>query len=460
VIIIDKYLEKRQKENKPIRIGLIGAGAMGQGLVNQIMRYTQGMTISAVANRTLEKAITAYENAGYTAKVCHNLQSLQDCISAGDLAVTQNAELLCEVKDLDILVECTGTINFAAEIVLKAIQNKKHVLLFNAELDATIGPILKVYADKAGVMLSGCEGDQPGAILNLYRYVKSLGLIPLVYGNIKGLQDFYRNPSTQAGFAAAWQLTPQLATEAADGTKISFEQASVANAIGAGIAKRGMLGYHHTGHIDDMTSMFDVEELKRLGGIVDYVVGPKPGPGVFVFATTDDPITKHYLKYMKLGEGPLYSFYTPYHLMYMEISFSIARMILFNDTIMEPLGKPIVEVITLAKTPLLKGKKLDGIGGYDVYGQCENASSAREENLLPIGLAQGAVVKQDLPRDHALCFDDVELPQETLALQLFKEQTKMFFPLVKNFLFALFLFIYSIDESFESFINQYFDTYP
>jgi predicted homoserine dehydrogenase-like protein len=460
MIIVDKHLEIRQKENNPIRIGLIGAGAMGQGLVNQIMRYTQGMIISAVANRTLQKAIDAYDNAGYTSKVCHNLQSLQDCISAGDLAVTQNAELLCEVKGLDILVECTGTINFAAEIVLKAIQNKKHVLLFNAELDASIGPILKVYADKAGVMLSGCEGDQPGAIMNLYRYVKGLGLTPLLYGNIKGLQDFYRNPTTQADFAATWQLTPQLATEAADGTKISFEQACVANAIGVGIAKRGMLGYNYTGHIDDMTSMYDVEELQRLGGIVDYVVGPKPGPGVFVFATTDDPMTKHYLKYMKLGEGPLYSFYTPYHLMYMEISFSIARMVLFNDIVMEPLNKPMVEVITLAKTPLTRGKVLDGIGGYDIYGQCENAVVARKENLLPIGLAEGAILSRDVPIDHAFSFDDVELPEENLAVRLFKEQTKMFFPrLMSNLLLMPLFLIYCLVNYLKTFSKNILHIY-
>ena len=175
-------------------------------------------------------------------------------------------------------MECTGTIHYAASLILKAIENKRDVLLFNPEVDATIGPILKVYADAAGVMLSGCEGDQPGVIMNLYRFVKGLGLTPLICGNIKGLQDFYRNPTTQAGFAARWGLTPEMVTSFADGTKISMEQACVANATGMGVAKRGMLGYTHDGHIDDMVTMYDIDELKRLGGIVDYVVGPKPTP--------------------------------------------------------------------------------------------------------------------------------------------------------------------------------------
>lgn len=432
MIIVDTLLQKRAQEGKPIRVGLWGAGEMAKGMVNQVMRYTPGMEVAVIANRTLSKAIEAYEYTDTEATVCNDLQSLQECISRGGFAVTEDAELLCVVEGLDLLIECTGTIHFAANLVMKAIENKKHVLLFNPEVDATIGPILKAYADKAGVMLSGCDGDQPGVIMNLFRFVKGLGLTPLICGNIKGLQDFYRTPTTQASFAARWNLTPEMVTQFADGTKISIEQACVANATGMGIAKRGMLGYHHNGHIDDMTSMYDVEELKKLGGIVDYVVGPKPGPGVFVFATTDDPKTKHYLNYGKLGEGPLYSFYTPYHLIYFEIPISIARMVLLNDIIMAPIGGPVVEVATFAKTDQKAGKRLDGLGGYDYYGQCENAKQARMENLLPVGLAEGAVLKRDLAKDSIITFDDVELPEENLVQRLYREQTAMFFPELKE----------------------------
>ncbi|MCC9135031.1 NAD(P)H-dependent oxidoreductase [Pontibacter silvestris] len=428
MIIVDNYLQAREREGNPIRVGVFGAGEMAQGMVNQIMRYTPGMEVAVIANRTLSKAIDAYEYTDTKAEVCEDLEALQHCLDKGGYAVTTNAELLCEVNGLDILVEATGTIEYAANLILKAFENGKHVLMFNPEVDATLGPILKVYADKAGVMLSGCDGDQPGVIMNLYRFVKSIGLKPVLCGNIKGLQDFYRNPTTQAGFAAQWHLTPEMVTSFADGTKISIEQACVANATGMGVAKRGMLGYHYKGHIDDMVTMYDAEELERLGGIVDYVVGPKPGPGVFVYATTTDPKTKHYLNYGKLGEGPLYSFYTPYHLIYFEIPHSIARMVLFNDIIMAPIAGPVVEVITMAKTELKAGKKLNGIGGYDYYGQCENAPTARQENLLPVGLAEGAVVKRDLPRDHVITFDDVELPEENLVQRLYKEQLKTFFP--------------------------------
>jgi predicted homoserine dehydrogenase-like protein len=429
MIIIDNLLAARERAGKPIRVGLWGAGEMAQGMVNQIMRYTPGMEVSVIANRTLSKAHQAYTYTGHAARECSSRAELQACLDAGQLAVTDRAELLCEVEGLDVLVECTGTIHFSAELIMKAIEWKRNVLLFSPELDATVGPLLKVYADQAGVLLSGSSGDQPGCIMDLFRFVKGMGLTPLLCGNIKGLQDYYRNPTTQAGFAAQWHLTPEMVTCFADGTKISIEQACVANATGMGVARRGMIGHRNPdGHVDDMTSWYDIEELKRLGGIVDYVVGPKPGPGVFVYATTDDPKSKHYLAYGKLGPGPLYSFYQPYHLIYAEIPHSIARLVLLQDVTMAPLAGPVVEVITLAKTPLAAGHTLDGLGGYDTYGQCENAETARRENLLPVGLAEGCTLRRAVPRDTPLTFDDVILPPDNLVQRLWREQFARFFP--------------------------------
>jgi predicted homoserine dehydrogenase-like protein len=174
----------------------------------------------------------------------------------------------------------------------------------NAELDGTVGPILKIKAEQNGVIFSGSDGDQPGVEMNLYRFVKSIGLTPLVCGNIKGLQDPYRNPTTQKGFAEKWGQKPEMVTSFADGTKISFEQAIVANATGMRVKSRGMSrGFEWKQHIDGLTRHYDVDELKQLGGIVDYVVGAIPGPGVYVFATIDDPKQKHYLNLYKLGEG-------------------------------------------------------------------------------------------------------------------------------------------------------------
>ncbi|WP_414572963.1 NAD(P)H-dependent oxidoreductase [Nostoc sp. CCY 9925] len=429
MIIIDRALQARAAASNPIKVGMIGAGFMGRGIANQIVNSVPGMELVAIFNRKIDAAKQAYSEAGIEdIQVVATVGELEDAIANGKYAVTDDAKLLCRAQSIDALIEVTGAIEFGAQIVTEAIAHRKHVIMMNAELDGTIGPILKVYADKAGVILSACDGDQPGVQMNLYRFVKSIGLTPLLCGNIKGLQDPYRNPTTQEGFAKRWGQKPHMVASFADGTKISFEQAIVANATGMKVAKRGMLGYDFTGYVDEMAQLYDVEQLKELGGIVDYVVGAKPGPGVYVFATHDDPKQRHYLNLYKLGEGPLYSFYTPYHLCHFEVPLSVARVVLFGDAVMSPLAGPLVDVITTAKIDLKAGETLDGIGYYMTYGQCENSDIVQQQNLLPIGLAEGCRLKRDISRDEVLTYDDVELPEGRLCDRLRAEQNSYFAP--------------------------------
>ncbi|KST66478.1 NAD(P)H-dependent oxidoreductase [Mastigocoleus testarum] len=427
MIIVDRALQARAEAGNPIKVGMIGAGFMGRGIANQIANSVPGMELVAISNRSIDAAKRAYSEAGIEDfKVVSSVSDLEASIANNSYAITEDAMLLCRASGIDALIEVTGAVEFGAHVVMEAIANGKHVIMMNAELDGTIGPILKVHADKAGVILSACDGDQPGVQMNLYRFVKSIGLTPLLCGNIKGLQDPYRNPTTQEAFAKRWGQKPHMVTSFADGTKISFEQAIVANATGMKVAKRGMLGYDFKGHVDEMTNMYDVEQLKELGGIVDYVVGAKPGPGVFVFGTHDDPKQRHYLNLYKLGEGPLYSFYTPYHLCHFEVPISVARAVLFQDYVLSPLGGPIVDVVTTAKINLKAGETLDGIGYYMTYGQCENSDTTQKQNLLPIGLAEGCRLKRDIPKDAVLTYEDVELPQGRLCDKLRMEQNNYF----------------------------------
>ncbi|MBN4002467.1 Gfo/Idh/MocA family oxidoreductase [Nostoc sp. LPT] len=429
MIIIDRALQACAAAENPIKVGMIGAGFMGRGIANQIVNSVPGMELVAISNRQIGAAKQAYSEAGIEdIQVVATVSELEDAIANGKYAVTEDAKLLCRAEGIDALIEVTGAVEFGAGIVMEAIAHRKHVIMMNAELDGTIGPILKVYADKAGVILSACDGDQPGVQMNLYRFVKSIGLTPLLCGNIKGLQDPYRNPTTQEGFAKHWGQKPHMVTSFADGSKISFEQAIVANATGMKVAKRGMLGYDFSGHVDEMTQLYDVEQLKELGGIVDYVVGAKPGPGVYVFATHDDPKQRHYLNLYKLGEGPLYSFYTPYHLCHFEVPLSVARAVLFGDAVMSPLAGPLVDVVTTAKIDLKAGETLDGIGYYMTYGQCENSDIVQQQNLLPMGLAEGCRLKRDISKDRVLTYEDVELPEGRLCDQLRTEQNTYFAP--------------------------------
>lgn len=429
MIIVDTALNARHEAGNPVKVGMIGAGFMGWGIANQIVNYLPGMELVAVSSRTLASARKAYAEAGIDDPLEVTTQAaLEDAIRAGKPAVTDDALLLCRAEGIDALIEVTGTIEFAAGVILEAIANRKHVVMMNAELDGTIGPILKAYADEAGVILSGCDGDQPGVEMNLFRYVKSIGLKPLVCGNIKGLQDPYRNPTTQASFAAQWGQAAHMVTSFADGTKISFEQAIVANATGMTVSQRGMIGLDFRGHIDELTQVYDVESLKSWGGIVDYVVGAQPSPGVYVIGLMEDPKQQHYLRYYKKGDGPLYSFYTPYHLCHLEVPLSVARVVLCNDVVLAPIAGPMVDVITLAKTDLKAGETLDGIGYYKTYGQCENSGVVQAQRLLPMGLAEGCRLKRDIPRDQAITYDDVILPEGRLCDKLRAEQDARFAP--------------------------------
>ena len=277
---------------------------------------------------------------------------------------------------VDVLLEVTGAVEEAIAPVLAAIEHGKHVALMNPELDGTLGPLLKHKADKAGVVFTDVDGDQPGVEGNLWRFVKGLGVRPVLCGNIKGLQDPYRTPTTQAAFAARWGQNPAMVTSFADGTKVSFEQAVVANATGMTVAKRGMHGYtvEPGTAVTEAAKLWDPEELLAGPGIVDYVVGASPGPGVFVLGTIEHPRQRHYLNLYKLGEGPIYCFYTPYHLCHFEVPATLARAAIFGDATIAPLGAPQVEVVAVAKRDLAAGEVVDELGGYLVYGEAEAAA--------------------------------------------------------------------------------------
>lgn len=430
MIIIDTALAKRHAENNPIRVAMVGAGFMAKGIALQICQYVQGMELVAISNRSIEKARQAYNEAGVLqVQEVSNVAQLEDNIRNGKYSIADDPFLLCDAEGIDAIIEVTGAVEFGAQVSMRAIQNKKHLILMDAEVDGTVGPILKVYADKAGVVFTNADGDQPGVMMNLYRFVKAMGVNPVLLGNIKGLHDPYRNPTTQEGFAKKWGQKPEMVTSFADGSKISFEQAIVANGTGMRVAKRGMHGptVAPGSHLKEVLNIYPLEDLLEGPGIVDYVVNvAEPSPGVFALGTHDHPIQKHYLNLYKLGEGPLYLYYTPYHLCHFEVPFTVARAVLFNDAALTPIGKPYVEVITAAKTDLKAGQTIDGIGHYMVYGLAENADVTYAENLLPIGVSEGCILKRDIPKDQAITYDDVLLPEGRLVDKLRKEQTEHF----------------------------------
>ncbi|PWW60363.1 putative homoserine dehydrogenase-like protein [Actinokineospora spheciospongiae] len=426
MIIVDNALRERAEQDRPIRVGMVGAGFMGRGLANHIVKSVPGMRLVAIANRNLANAERAYVEAGVRPVRADTAGRIDAAVAAGRPAVTEDAFELLAVEQLDCLVDVTGAVGFGAAVTVAAIERRLPVVTMNAELDGTVGPLLAHRARAAGVVLTGADGDQPAVQANLLRFVAGLGVTPLVAGNVKGLQDEYRTPTTQRAFAERWGQSPHMVTSFADGTKVSFEQAIVANAFGFTTGRRGMYGRAHTGHVDELTGRYDVDELRGLGGVVDYVVGARPGPGVYVLGTHDDPSQRHYLELYKLGPGPLYSFYAPYHLCHLETPNSVVRAVDFADAALSPPGAPRVDVVAVAKRDLTVGQALDGLGGFDTYGVAETHRTTRVERLLPMGLAEGCVLRRAVAKDAVLSHDDVALPPGRLVDALREEQDTLF----------------------------------
>ena len=425
MIIIDDALQRRDKEGKPIKVGMVGAGYLGQAIALQIEQYVPGMTLVAISNRTISRAEKAFIDAGVGPIItAETFSEIENGIIEGKKIITEDAELVCKANGIEAIIEVTGEIEFGAKVAMAAIENKKHIILMNAELDATLGPILKIYADKNNVVMTDADGDQPGVMMNLFRFVNSIGYQSVLVGNIKGLQDHYRTPQTQKAYAARFNLSPKMATSFADGTKISMENAVVANATGFKVGRRGMYG-PECNHVNEAVSLFPMDQMLN-EGLVDYILGAEPSPGVFVLGYNQNPNRRHYMHHFKMGEGPLYAFYVPYHLPHLEVPLTVARAVLFNDATITPIGGPVCEVITIAKRDLKAGEILDGIGGFTCYGTIENSEVCLAEDILPMGLSEKCRLVRDIPKDKAIGYKDVEIPSERLCDELLLRQREYF----------------------------------
>ena len=425
MIIVDTALKRRAAEGRPVRVAMVGAGYMARGIALQIETAIQGMELVGIANRTPAGARDCFADAGVTeVSEARTREDAEAAIAAGRRVVTEDPGILCRADGVDAVVEITGAVEFGAHVTLEAIDAGKHVVLVNAELDATIGPILKQYADRAGVVITNADGDEPGVTMNLYRFVDTLGYRPVLTGNIKGFYDPRRNPDTQKGFAEATGQEPKMVTSFADGTKLSMETCIVANATGFKVGKRGMYG-PSPAHVNDVMEHFDGDRLLQ-GGLVDFVLGAQPGSGAFVVGYNDHPIKKKYMSYFKMGDGPFYVFYRPFHLPQLEVPLTVARAVLFGDAAVAPRNGPSCDVITIAKQDLRAGEQLDGIGGFSCYGTIENYEVSRAGDILPMGLSEGCIVTRDVKIDEAISYADVELPEGRLADKLRSELVETF----------------------------------
>lgn len=418
---VDTALQQRETAGNPIRIGMIGAGATGRAIALQLGTPVPGVRLVAIGNRTAAHAERAFKEAGFTKWVrAESAHEAEAAIARGIPVLAEDPLVLTRCGAIDMILEVTGTIEAGARVTLSAFDHGKHVVLVNAELDSLLGPILKVKADKAGVVVTHTDGDEPGVAMTLLRYLRTLGLRPVAAGNIKGMVDYYRNPDTQRAFAEKNDQDARKVTSFADATKLSMEATVLSNATGFKVGRRGMYG-PACGYVREIGNLLPAEQMIETG-LVDYALGAAPHTGAFVVIHEENPLKKAQLSYYKLGDGPFYVFYTPFHLPHLQIASTIGRAFVHRDPTVAPIGGPVCEVVTIAKRDLKAGEKLDGVGGYCSYGLIDNASSARVASALPIGLSEGSVLRRAVAKDSVVTFDDVDMPAAGLVENLWREQ--------------------------------------
>jgi len=401
---------------------MVGAGATGRAIALQLGTPVPGMRLVAIANRTPEHGERAFRDSNVKEwRRVETAQAASEAIVRGVPVLTEDPSVLTGCDDIDIIVEVTGTVETAAGTVLEAFKHGKHVVLVNAELDSLIGPILKAKADQAGVVVTHTDGDEPGVAMTLLRYLRTCGLRPVAAGNVKGMVDYYRNPDTQRGFAERNDQDVMKVTSFADSTKLSMETTVLANATGFHAGRRGMYG-PECKDVREMAGLLPAGQMLATG-LVDYALGAAPYTGAFVVVHEDSPLKQVQLAYYKLGDGPFYVFYTPFHLPHIQLASTLGRAVVHADATVAPIGGPICEVVAVAKRDLKAGERLDGIGGFCAYGLIENAAPARARNALPIGLSDGCVLLRDIAKDAVLSFDDVISPPGRLAEALWREQS-------------------------------------
>lgn len=429
--MLNKLLELEEK-NQSIKVGLIGAGLMGKGLVSQMM-LVKGMIPSLVVSNKIQDAVKAYTLAGVSKEdivVAKTLNDINIAMENNKYVATDITEYGTKANLVDVVVDATGVPNTGAKIAMDAIENKKHVVMLNVEADVVVGPILNKMAKEKGVVYTGSAGDEPGSVKEIFDFARSTGFEVLAIGKGKNNPiDYEATPDSVREKAIKSQLKPLRLCSFVDGTNTMVEMAAMANATGFIPDIRG--GHGPTTTVDDLPKIYS---LKEDGGIlnkyktVDYAHGI--APGVFVVVTTSLPQVHHEMQFLKMGTGPNYVLYRPYHLTSLETPISIAKAHIYGETTIAPIyEKPVAEVVTIAKKDLKVGERFDGIGEYTILGSIDTYENAKEENLIPIGLInENAIVKKDIKKGQFITYDMIELDKTTEIYKLREKQEQLMEP--------------------------------
>ncbi len=418
---IEIELDQREKDKNPIRVGIAGAGFLGRGLLNQLA-LMKGVTTIAVSSRNPQKAMKRIKESNPSREIslCENRAQIEHALAKGSLVLLRNPTMLPHAKP-DIIADCIGDPEVGAHLCQEAIDSEIHFIA-SPEMDATVGPALNNLAQKKGLIYSGADGDEPGTTMGLYRYVSLIGFEIIAAGKFKDYYNPESTPTSVKPWAEKYDHNPYMIASFADGTKMNLEMAVLANATGLIPGVRGM--HCPTGTLDTIPQLL---ELKKNGGIlarkgvVEVILNAKPSAGVFVVATTGHQQIRKDLEYLKMGEGPNYLFYYPYHLCGVEMGLSLAQIVIHGLPTIAPQKTAVAEVIAVAKKRLKPGDVLDKIGGFSFYGLIDRSETVKKQKLLPVGLAQGVRVIRPVEKGDPIPLESLYLDRSTVLWDLYND---------------------------------------
>ena len=425
-----KDLAARAATGKPVRIGLVGAGEMGTDIVSRVA-HMRGIEIGAISElnpQAAGRSVTIAYGDPDRAVATDTTDALNAAIESGRIATTQKVETLLESGLIDVVIDATGIPSVGAEIGLAAMERGKHLVMMNVEADVTIGAFLRSEAERLGVIYSLGAGDEPSSCMELIEFVSAMGHRIISAGKGKNNPlNFDATPDTYTEEAVRRHMNPRMLVEFVDGSKTMVEMAAIANATGLIPDRPGMHG-----------PACSREELSKVlvpasaGGVlsssegrVDYTIGKGVAPGVFVVAEMDHPRIRERMEDLKMGEGPYFTFFRPYHLTSLEVPLTCARVVLYGKADMVPMARPVAEVCALAKKDMAVGETLDQIGEYCYRAWIMTAPEARLAGAIPCGLLTGAKVTAPIKKGDLITRANASVPANSKIAALRARQDAM-----------------------------------
>ncbi len=431
---MNQKLMKREEEGKIIKVGVVGAGQMGRGMVTQMV-LMKGITPAIVSDIKIENAVHAFKYAGVPDEQIVQAKTLAEAnaaMEAGKYVACDNASFISEANLVECAIDATGVPDVGAKVATDALRNKKHVVMLNVETDVVIGPYLRNLAEKEGVIYTGSAGDEPGAVMELYCFATAMGLQVEVMGKGKNNKiDYECNPDTVLEEATRRKMSPKMLCAFKDGTKTMVEMTAMSNYTGLIPDIIGGHGPKTAPGTEGVKELNQIFKLKKDGGIlekhgvVEYVNGI--APGVFVTCSTPNEEIAYQLSYHSMGPGPLWTLYRPYHLCNLETPLTVAKAVIDKEVTCVAKDGLVSECITRAKIDLKAGQTIDGIGGFTTHGSIATAEESNAKGYVPFGLVTNkAVMKKDVKKGELITYDMIDLDKETLIYKLRKEQDAMY----------------------------------